>query len=120
MSVVTWALGLLRGRSRAAAPAISSYGSFVTAPVKMYTRQWCGYCTAAQRFFSEKNIPYEEIDATGDPELRRWLVQQTGRTTVPQIFIAGKSIGGYDDLRALERSGELDRLLFGDSTTANT
>jgi glutaredoxin 3 len=85
------------------------------AQVKIYTRRWCGYCTAAERFLAQKGIAYENIDATGDPEIRRWLVEATGRTTVPQIFIGGKSIGGYDDLRALDRAGKLDALLTGPS-----
>jgi glutaredoxin 3 len=81
------------------------------AHVKMYTRKWCGYCTAAQNLLETKGIPYEHIDATGDQETRAWLVKATGRSTVPQIFIDGKPIGGYDDLRALDRRGELDRML---------
>jgi glutaredoxin 3 len=109
---VTWALGVLRAK-RALPAANPGYGSVMTASVKMYTRQWCGYCTAAQRLLASKNVAYEEIDCTGDQKTRRWLVEQTGRTTVPQIFIDGRSIGGYDDLSALDRSGELDRLLFG-------
>ncbi|HEU4731073.1 MAG TPA: glutaredoxin 3 [Kofleriaceae bacterium] len=81
------------------------------ANVTIYTRQWCGYCTAAVRLLKEKGVPFENIDCTGDQEKRRWLVEVTGRTTVPQIFINGRSIGGYDDLRALDRAGELDKLL---------
>jgi glutaredoxin 3 len=79
--------------------------------VKMYTRQFCGYCTAAERLLDGKGVAYENIDCSGDREKRRWLVEVTGRSTVPQIFIGGRPIGGYDELRALERSGELDRLL---------
>ncbi len=82
------------------------------ATVKMYTRRWCGYCTAAERLFEQKGVAFEQIDCTGDHQTRRWLVEATGgRTTVPQIFIDGASIGGYDELRALERTGELDTLL---------
>jgi len=83
------------------------------ASVKIYTRRWCGYCTAALRLLSSKGIAFEEIDTTGNHELRRWLKDVTGRSTVPQIFIDSRAIGGYDDLRALERTGELDRLLTG-------
>jgi len=85
----------------------------MAAHVKMYTRRWCGYCTAAERLLNEKDVAYEEIDCTGDHAIRRWLVSATGRHTVPQIFIDGVSIGGYDELRALERRGELDKLLAG-------
>lgn len=79
--------------------------------VKMYTRRWCGYCTAAERLLQEKGVEFEEIDCTGDQATRKWLAETTGRSTVPQIFIDGQSIGGYDDLRALDQRGELDRML---------
>ncbi len=77
----------------------------------MYTRKWCGYCTAAERMLTEKGVSYDQIDTTGDDAVRRWLVEQTGRSTVPQIFINGTSIGGYDELSALQRTGALDRML---------
>lgn len=85
------------------------------ARVTIYTRQWCGYCTAAERLLKGKGIVFENIDCTGDNEKRKWLVEVTGRTTVPQIFIDGRPIGGYDDMRALDQRGELDRLLAGSS-----
>lgn len=85
------------------------------ATVKVYTRRWCGYCSAAERLLKRKGVAFEEIDTTGDPEIRRWLVEVTGRTTVPQIFIDGKAIGGYDDMNALDRAGKLDALLAGDA-----
>jgi len=84
----------------------------MAAQIKMYTRRWCGYCSAAERLLDAKGVPYENIDVTGDQEKRRWLVEVTGgRTTVPQIFINGVSIGGFDDMKALDRKGELDKLL---------
>jgi glutaredoxin 3 len=85
----------------------------MAADVKIYTRQWCGYCTAAERLLRGKGVAFENIDCTGDRAKREWLVEVTGRSTVPQIFIDGKAIGGYDDMKALDRSGELDRLLAG-------
>lgn len=81
--------------------------------VTFYTRRWCGYCTAAERLLEQKGVSYERIDTTGDHLLRRWLVDKTGRTTMPQVFVDDVPIGGYDDLRALDRKGELDRLLVG-------
>ena len=81
--------------------------------VRVYTRDFCGYCTSAKRLLEQKGVAYEEIDTTGKPELRAWLQQTTGRSTVPQIFLEERSIGGYDDLAALDRKGELDRLLGG-------
>ncbi len=90
------------------------------AQVKLYTRKWCGYCTAAERLLTEKGIPYEQIDCTGDNTTRKWLLEATGRSTVPQIFIDGKPIGGYDDLNALNRRGDLDKLLWdGDPAPAS-
>jgi len=85
------------------------------AEVKIYTRQWCGYCYAAERLLRGKGVEFENIDCTGDREKRQWLAEVTGRTTVPQVFIDGKSVGGYDDLKVLDRSGELDKLLAGSS-----
>jgi glutaredoxin 3 len=58
-----------------------------------------------------KGVPFQEIDVTGDWDKRAWLVEATGQRTVPQIFINGVSIGGYDELSALERAGRLDGLL---------
>ena len=87
----------------------------MAARVTIYTRRWCGYCTAAERLLQSKGVAFENIDCTGDREKRQWLAEVTGRTTVPQVFIDGKSVGGYDDLRVLDRSGELDKLLAGSS-----
>jgi len=81
------------------------------AEVKIYTRRWCGYCAAAERLLQRKGVAYEEIDTTSNPDLRTWLLKATGRSTVPQVFIAGRPIGGYDDLTALDRSGKLDAML---------
>jgi glutaredoxin 3 len=83
------------------------------AHVRIYTRKWCGYCTAAERLLKAKGVAFENIDCTDDPAKRTWLVEATGRTTVPQIFIDGKPIGGYDDLNALDKRGALDGLLAG-------
>jgi glutaredoxin 3 len=79
--------------------------------VKIYVRQWCGYCTRALQLLATKRIAVEQIDTTGDQAMRDWLYKQTLRTTVPQIFIDDRPIGGYDDLSALDQTGELDRLL---------
>jgi len=81
------------------------------ADVKIYTREACGYCTAALRLLDKKGVQFEHIDCTGDPKTRRWLAEVTGQSTVPQIFINGRSVGGYTDIRALDLRGELDRLL---------
>ena len=79
----------------------------MSAEVTLYTTRVCGYCIAAKRLLDARNVPYKEIDVSSDPEKRAWLVEATGRRTVPQIFIADESIGGFDDLAALDRAGEL-------------
>jgi len=85
----------------------------MAAEVKIYTREYCGYCTAALRLLTQKGVKFEHIDASGKPEIRRWLAEVTGQSTVPQIFIDGRPVGGYTDIRALDERGELDRLLAG-------
>ena len=79
--------------------------------VTMYTTPICGYCVMAKRLLSSKDIPYTEVDVAGDAEKRLWLVNETGQRTVPQIFIGDQSVGGYRELSALARSGELDDML---------
>jgi glutaredoxin 3 len=81
--------------------------------VKIYTRKWCGYCTAALHLLEKKGVEFEHIDASGNPELRRWLAEVSGQSTVPQIFIDERPIGGFSELRALDRDGKLDELLAG-------
>ncbi|MBW9114544.1 glutaredoxin 3 [Rhizobium cauense] len=82
------------------------------APVTIYTRQACGYCTRAKSLLSEKGVDYVEHDATFAPELRQEMIgKSNGRTTFPQIFIGAQHVGGCDDLFALDRAGELDPLL---------
>jgi glutaredoxin 3 len=113
----------MRARLRLRAPLPPTdpgYGLRMPAHVKMYTRRWCGYCSAAERLLREKGVQIEQVDTTGDHATRRWLVDQTGRTTVPQIFIDGRSIGGFDELRALERTGELDRMLWGEPDSVHS
>ena len=80
-------------------------------PVRVYSTLICPYCIRAKALLKAKGIPYENIDVTGDAAMRRWLVEQTGRRTVPQIFIGEEPIGGFDELRALDQTGELDRKL---------
>lgn len=79
--------------------------------VIIYTRQFCGYCTAAKGLLKSKGIPFTEYDATGKPEIRSEMMAKSGRTTFPQIFINGTHVGGCDELHALERAGRLDPLL---------
>ena len=83
-------------------------------PVTIYTRQLCGFCTAAKRLLSSKGVQFTEHDATFDPSLKKQMIQRAnGRATFPQIFIADTHVGGCDDLMALERQGKLDAMLEG-------
>lgn len=83
-------------------------------PVRVYTTRICGYCGAAKRLLQRKGVPFEEIDVSRDHDKRMWLMQATGQRTVPQIFIGDESIGGYSELSALDRAGELDQKLATD------
>ena len=87
----------------------------MAAPVKIYTTSYCGYCRMAKALLASRKIPYEEIDVTGDSDARDWLVKETGRRTVPQIFIGDESIGGFDELAALDANGELLSWVRGDT-----
>jgi glutaredoxin 3 len=81
------------------------------AEVTIYTTGTCPYCFAAKSLLAKKGVRYEEIDVTGNDAERARLVERTGRRTVPQVFIDGTSIGGYDELAELDRGGQLDVLL---------
>lgn len=81
--------------------------------VKVYVTTYCPYCKAAKQLLTHKGVPFESIDCTDDAEKRQWLVEQTGRRTVPQVFIDGVPVGGFDDLRALDEAGRLDPILEG-------
>jgi glutaredoxin 3 len=82
------------------------------ARVEIYTKFLCPYCARAKRLLGEKGVDYEETDITmGGPGRQEMLGRSNGRTTVPQIFIDGRHVGGCDDLYALEREGKLDPLL---------
>lgn len=81
------------------------------ARVVIYLTNYCPYCTAAKALFRSKSVTFEEVDVSNDPARRAEMEQRSRRRTVPQIFIDGESIGGYDDARRLDSTGELDRLL---------
>ncbi|HKT15439.1 MAG TPA: glutaredoxin 3 [Allosphingosinicella sp.] len=84
------------------------------ARVEIYTKFLCPYCARAKRLFDSKGVGYEEYDITMGGEKRVQMIQRAGgRTTVPQIFIDDRHIGGSDDLAALDRDGQLDPLLAG-------
>ncbi len=81
------------------------------ARIEIYTKEWCPYCAKAKALLRAKGLSYEEIDVTSDEALQQEMVRRSGRRTVPQIFLEGEPIGGYDDLASLNATGELDRRL---------
>jgi glutaredoxin 3 len=82
------------------------------AKVEIYTKFLCPYCTRAKALLAAKGVAVEEYDITmGGPKRTEMLERAGGRTTVPQIFIDGRHVGGSDDLAALDRDGGLDPLL---------
>jgi len=83
------------------------------AKVQIYTKRVCPYCTSAKVLLQKKGVAYEEIDVENDDEKRTWLVEATGQRTVPQIFVDGRSLGGFSDVDALDKAGKLDAILRG-------
>lgn len=83
----------------------------MAAQVEVYVTNYCPYCTRAKGLLKRKGVEFKEIDVTDDHDKREWLIKTTGRRTVPQIFIDGVSVGGSDDIYALDREGKLDALL---------
>ena len=81
--------------------------------VTLYVTDWCPYCARARNLLTGKNLAFSEINVDDDPKFREEMIARSSRNTVPQIFIGDKHIGGSDELFALDRSGELDRLIQG-------
>ena len=80
--------------------------------VEIYSKAFCSYCWQAKRLLDSKGVEYKEIGIDmGGPDREMMIQRANGRTTVPQIFIDGRHIGGCDDLYALERAGQLDPLI---------
>lgn len=84
------------------------------AKVEIYTKFLCPYCSRAKALLASKGAAFDEYDISmGGPKRAEMLERANGRTTVPQIFIDDRHIGGSDDLAALDRAGGLDPLLAG-------
>jgi glutaredoxin 3 len=83
--------------------------------VVMYTTSWCPYCARARHLFTAKGVAFTEIDVEEVEGARDEMRARSGRNTVPQIFVGGRHLGGYDDTRALDDAGALDPLLAGAS-----
>jgi len=79
--------------------------------VQIYTTQICPYCHRAKALLRDKGVAYEEVDVMAIPGARDKMIDRTGRTSVPQIFVGDTHVGGCDDLYALESKGALDPLL---------
>jgi glutaredoxin 3 len=82
-----------------------------SADVRIYVTDWCPYCVQAKRLLGKKGAKFVEVNVEGRDDLRSWLISASGQRTVPQIFINGKSMGGFSDIDALDRAGRLDPLL---------
>ncbi len=81
---------------------------------EIYFKSWCRYSKRALALLTSKGVDFKGIDLTDDAdELEQQMRERSGRTSVPQIFIDGRHIGGYDDIAALDAAGRLDPLLFG-------
>lgn len=82
------------------------------ADVIVYSASYCPYCTRAKELLTRKGVAFTEIDVTSDDAQREALIAKSGgRRTIPQIFINGQHIGGFDDMNALDKAGKLDALL---------
>ena len=82
------------------------------ARIEIYTKAFCPYCTRAKQLLAAKGAEFEEYDITmGGPQRSEMIQRANGRTTVPQIFIDGRHIGGSDDLYSLDREGRLEPML---------
>lgn len=81
--------------------------------VTVYGNATCPFCGAARMLLTKKGVKFEDIAVTDDPALHAEMLERSGRTSVPQIFIGETHVGGFDELYALDHSGELDKLLAG-------
>ena len=80
--------------------------------IKIFSKAYCPYCDYAKQLLDKKEVQYTEIRADLDQDAYQWMLTHSeGRRTFPQIFIEDLPIGGYDDLNAMNQSGELDRIL---------
>ena len=85
-------------------------------PVVIYGDEYCADCAAARMWFTKKGVRFEDILVSRDPDRFEELQARSGgRRTVPQVFVGDVHVGGFDDVCSLDKSGELDKLLAGDS-----
>jgi glutaredoxin 3 len=98
-------------RAKFPEPALNDPQTPAQPPITLYTSAVCAYCVAAKNFLKGRGLEWDEVRIDLDPDERERMVERTGRTSVPQIFIGETHVGGYDDLIALHRAGKLDPLL---------
>lgn len=82
-------------------------------PITMYTTAICPYCISAKHFLKSKGLTWSEVRIDTDPAERQRMVDRTGRTSVPQIFVGDVHVGGFDDMMAMHRAGQFEPLLAG-------
>ncbi|MBT8088006.1 MAG: glutaredoxin 3 [Gammaproteobacteria bacterium] len=83
--------------------------------VTLYGNRTCPYCGAARMLLTRKGIAFDDVVVSDDPALLEEMRQKSGRSSVPQVFIGDRHVGGFDELDALAKSGELDELLSGEA-----
>jgi len=82
------------------------------ADIVMYSTGWCGYCERARALLQRKGLGFREIKVDEDPAERQAMISRSGgRRTVPQIFVGDRHVGGFEELYALDKTGELDTML---------
>ena len=82
--------------------------------IAIYVKARCRRCRRAERLLRRRNYAFEAIDVSGDDRLLNRLVEATGSKTVPKVFVDGRLVGGFAAIRALDRSGDLERLVRGE------
>lgn len=83
----------------------------MNADITMYSTRFCSYCIRARMLLDSKQVEYTDIAVDSEPTLRREMIRRSGRSTVPQIWVGERHIGGFDDLARLEQRGRLDEIL---------
>jgi glutaredoxin 3 len=83
--------------------------------VTVYSKESCPFCVRAKALLARKGVAFEEVRVEGRDDLREWLVQATGQRTVPQVFVGDRPLGGFSDIDALDREGNLDPILRGEA-----
>ena len=81
------------------------------AQVTVYSTDYCPFCSRAKSLLRGKTVDFLEINVEDRPDLRSWLRSASGQTTVPQVFVNNRAVGGYSDISELDRAGQLDKLL---------